>query len=282
MGPSSSRRLLQLCAAALAVPPALARAPLLAPTRVIDGHVHLTDISLFDYLWANQSAGPCPCAPPCLCNWTVTEWRDASASVKPSYFVFVEVDVNHSQWFDEAAWVQSLASGPGGSAVGAIVAQPPPGFGTATVPVSEMAAELDKFAALPLVHGVRPSVPWSSLNATTFAPLLAHTRLLAVGVQFIHLYAVPCHDVIPVMLSTFVQTRGLSFDLNAAMGSPGVATVREGERGGRRLRQTACGQYGVTAVTLQNMARGHLLRAPGVAVRPSEIAVHEQCLRRRS
>lgn len=156
-------------------------AALPAPTRVVDGHVHLTNVTLLDYLWGNASAGTCPCAPPCLCSWTIPQWRAASSSLAPTRLVFVEVDVNHSQWLAEAMWVQGLASRPGGEVIGAIVAQPPPGFGTAAVPDGEMAAELDRFAALPLVHGVRPSIPWGSLNETTFAPLLAHTRLLAVS-----------------------------------------------------------------------------------------------------
>ena len=156
-------------------------AALPTPARVVDGHVHLTNTTLLDYLWGNASAGVCPCAPPCLCSWTIPQWRAASSSLAPSRLVFVEVDVNHTQWLAEATWVQGLATSPGGSVIGAIVAQPPPGFGTAAVPDREMAAELGKFAALPLVHGVRPSISWAELNETTYAPLLAHTRLLAVG-----------------------------------------------------------------------------------------------------
>jgi hypothetical protein len=161
----------------------------LRPTRIIDGHVHLTNTSLLDYLWGNATAGTCPCAPPCLCSWTIPQWHNASSSLAPTRFVFVEVDVNSSQWLDEASWVQSLASNTDGYAVGAIVAQPPPGFGTASVSRDSMAAELDKFSQIHLVHGVRPSVAWASLNETSYAALLSHTSLLAVSASCLFVHA---------------------------------------------------------------------------------------------
>jgi predicted TIM-barrel fold metal-dependent hydrolase len=203
---------------------ALSVSGLPTPKRVLDGHVHLTNTTLLNYLWGNTSVGTCPCAPPCLCSWTVTQWRSASSSLSPSRFVFVEVDVNHSQWLEEAAWVQSIAALPGGDAIGAIVAQPPPGFGS-SVPVSEMALELDKFSAAPLVHGVRPSISWGSLNATGFSQLLAHTHLLAVSLRVQQVRCIIVRATRSKCVTCKMQERNLSFDINAALGEDGVSAV---------------------------------------------------------
>jgi predicted TIM-barrel fold metal-dependent hydrolase len=98
--------------------------------------------------------------------------------------VFVEVNVNKSQWLEEAAWVQRIAESSGGSQIGAIVAAPPVGFGSVNVSVASMAAELDKLAALPLVHGVRPPVSWATLTDASFSALVAHTQLLQASTTF--------------------------------------------------------------------------------------------------
>ena len=56
------------------------------PFDVVDAHVHLinTDNGI-DYLWAvaPESLKPpqhCPCRPPCLCNWTLLDYKATSSS----------------------------------------------------------------------------------------------------------------------------------------------------------------------------------------------------------
>jgi predicted TIM-barrel fold metal-dependent hydrolase len=147
---------------------------------VLDGHVHLTNTSMLQYLWANASAGACPCAPPCLCNWTIPDYWVASTSLPTDKLVFVEVDVNHTQWLQEATWVQSLsdAGGEQGRMIGAIVAQPPPGFGQIGANATQLALDLDSLAKLPLVHGVRVSgINFS--DPVQMETVVNHTRLLA-------------------------------------------------------------------------------------------------------
>ena len=102
---------------------------------VIDGHVHITNTSLFTYAWANSSQPQqaCPAAPLALCNWTVGDYgAQVGASPLPaSKFVFMEVDAVVEDWLGEAQWVQGLAEvqDPAGPLplIAAIVAQPPPG-----------------------------------------------------------------------------------------------------------------------------------------------------------
>jgi hypothetical protein len=152
------------------------------PAFVIDSHVHLTNTSIFNYSsWGNPGAGVCPCAPPCLCNWTISDWQAASSTLSPNKFVFVEVNVARSQWLEEAQWVQRMADTvPTGTQIGGIVAAPPLGFGSPNVSVADMAAELDKLAALPLARGVRPPIQWATLTEASFVALVAHTKLLLV------------------------------------------------------------------------------------------------------
>lgn len=145
---------------------------------VLDTHVHLTNISLLNYsLWGNASAGVCPCAPPCLCDWTTRDYQAASLALPVHKVVFVEVDVVPSEWLAEAEWVQSIST-QAGSLVGAIVAQPPPGFGVPGAPQSRLMADLDRLARLPLARGVRGAgANWS--DPATVDTLIAHTALLA-------------------------------------------------------------------------------------------------------
>lgn len=150
------------------------------PPRVIDAHVHLTNFTAFTYSgWANASAGACPCAPPCACDWSVGDWRGASSSLSPAKFVFVEVDADLLYGLAEAAWVQSLAdSGADGGRVGGIVAHAPPGFGTYAFSDKSMDALLGQLQTqVPLLRGVRSYTDWG--DATQFSHLVNHTRLLA-------------------------------------------------------------------------------------------------------
>ena len=97
------------------------------PSSILDTHVHLSNLS-FSYPWANMSCGfVCPAAPPCLCEWNFDDYQQASVSLPTNQFVFVEVDVIPALWLAEAQWVQSLFKM--AVPVGAIIAQPPPGFG---------------------------------------------------------------------------------------------------------------------------------------------------------
>jgi len=150
-----------------------------AAQRVLDTHVHITNTSLLSYPWANASLGvPCPAAPPALCNWTLVDYGAATVSRPATKVVFVEVAVAAAEWLAEATWVQSLAAAPAGAALGAIVAQPPPGFGVPGADAAKVAAGLDALAALPLARGVRGS----AINFADPAALptaIAHTRLLA-------------------------------------------------------------------------------------------------------
>ena len=134
-----------------------------AGARIVDAHVHMIDASNgLDYLWAQPPASlspprRCPCAPPCLCNWTQPQYAAASAALKVTDIVFCEVDVNTTQWLREARWVTRMAATlKAGPRISAILAQPPPGLGTA--PVAAIAAQLDALTSLPLVKGVRPDI----------------------------------------------------------------------------------------------------------------------------
>lgn len=89
---------------------------------------------------------------------SIPEYAATSTPVAPvSHFVFCEVSADPADWLKEAKWVQGLADrappGVPGPHVGAIMAHPPPGFGTA--PVSTYSASLDEMQAIPLVRGVR-------------------------------------------------------------------------------------------------------------------------------
>ena len=111
-------------------------APLL-PYGVVDCHVHMaTPTNGITYGWAKDPASldppeQCPCRPPCACNMTIPEYMVASSAWEVSDIVFCEVSANQEDWLKEARWVQSLADGPFKATktrVGAIMAQPPPGF----------------------------------------------------------------------------------------------------------------------------------------------------------
>jgi predicted TIM-barrel fold metal-dependent hydrolase len=100
----------------------------------------------------------CPCKPPCLCNWTLADYVATSApALDVSTVIFCEVDAAHSQWLAEAKWVQSIADSASTDLprIGAIIAQPPPGF--LSVPVGGLTAALDSMKLVPLITAVRPS-----------------------------------------------------------------------------------------------------------------------------
>ena len=144
---------------------------------VIDTHVHLSNLS-FTYPWANTSCGySCPAAPPCLCEWTFTEYVSASISLPSSQFVFVEVDVIPELWLTEAEWVQSLAS-ERNVPVGAIIAQPPPGFGNPSTDPNTLQQAAQQLALLSLARGVRiANVNFS--DDSIISTVIAHTTILA-------------------------------------------------------------------------------------------------------
>lgn len=150
------------------------------PATILDGHVHITNISLIDYPWANANAGLCPCAPPCLCNWALSDFFNIThaSPISPSKVVFVEVGANSSDWLTEAQWVHSVAeSDPMGSRLGAIISQQPPGFGSPGVAPSVLAGLLDSLVAVgPLVHGIRAgAVQWTP---EAYPTLVQHCTLL--------------------------------------------------------------------------------------------------------
>jgi L-fuconolactonase len=161
----------------------------------VDGHVHLTNLSLLQYPWANASAGTCPCAPPCLCEWTVAQFTDASSHYPPTKFVFVEVAANSSQWFVEAQWVTQVVAN-STPLLGGVVSAMPPGFGVPGVPPTEISRLLSKLTALgPLVKGFRASAVNYS-DPVQMQTVLSHAQLL------------PAHN--------------LSMDINTPLTGPGV------------------------------------------------------------
>jgi predicted TIM-barrel fold metal-dependent hydrolase len=153
----------------------IASANLTLPANIIDTHVHLSNIT-FSYPWANLSCGfSCPAAPPCLCEWDYNTYMKASVSLPTTKFVFVEVDVIPSLWLTEAQWVQTLSDD--GVPVGAIIAQPPPGFGIpGTDPVTlQVAAQ--RLMLLSKSRGVRiANVNFS--DDSIIDTVISHTTIL--------------------------------------------------------------------------------------------------------
>ena len=155
-------------------------APALASLgAVTDVHLHLSNFSLFTYTWANASAGACPCAPPCACDWTLADYAAANLNAPASKLVFVEVAVAPAQWLLEAQWVEGLIAGGGAAAaIGAIVAQRPPGFGVVGADFAQLQSDVASLAALPHVVGVRAGAI-DYTNASAVAALAPHFALLA-------------------------------------------------------------------------------------------------------
>ena len=146
------------------------------PPRVLDGHVHITNFSRFSYSdWANASAGTCPCAAPCACDWNVADWTSASQTLKPTTFVFIEVDADPQMWLDEVTWVQGLADA-GQATIGGLISKAPPGFGTLSVSDADIAKQLAALRRLPLARGVRGY--FNLTDESQWAAVVNHTVLL--------------------------------------------------------------------------------------------------------
>ena len=163
---------------------------------VIDGHVHITNTSVLQYLWANPNqTANCPCAPPCLCNWTINDYVTINnqGPIPTTKFVFVEVDVNSTQWLDEATYIQSLSSN--NPNLGGIVAQQPPGFAQPGTDFNYLTTAIQNLTLLPLVKGIRVS-NISYNDPDQIQLLINHTSIL---VQY-----------------------GLSMDINTGIITPGV------------------------------------------------------------
>lgn len=173
------------------------------PASVVDTHVHITNLTLLNYPWAlPPGAGlSCPCVQtsgtPCGCDWTPALYKASSSAMRASQFVFVEVAADHALWLVEAQWVQSLADA-GTAPVGGIVAGAPPGFGVPGADMTQLAADLDALAALPLARGIRAS-GLNFSDPSTFGTVVSHVALLA--------------------------SRGLSVDLITPVGAPGVGAA---------------------------------------------------------
>lgn len=77
-----------------------------AQTPVVDVHVHLINVSLLSYPWADQPANRRIAR-----TWTIKDLDVASSSaiLRPSTFVFCEVNAAPQDWNAEARYVQSLA-----------------------------------------------------------------------------------------------------------------------------------------------------------------------------
>jgi predicted TIM-barrel fold metal-dependent hydrolase len=145
--------------------------------RLIDTHLHITNMTLFSYPWMTQVM-QCPCAPPCACDWSLADYAAATAAAPASKLVFVEVAAAPQFWLAEAQWVQSLIdAGGAGAAIGAIIAQRPPGFGVPGADAGALARDLAALAALRSARGVRAgALDWA--NATAVAAVLPHYELL--------------------------------------------------------------------------------------------------------
>ena len=136
------------------------------PYGVVDAHVHVvTSDNGIAYNWARDPSSltpprSCPCAPPCFCNWTMADFRTASAPTwEVDQVVFCEVDAHSDDWLREATWVSEggaqLRPGSGNPRIGAIVAATPPGFAWRSV--EAYAHDLDQLQRLTLARGVRPT-----------------------------------------------------------------------------------------------------------------------------
>ena len=147
------------------------------PTLVLDTHVHISNLTLLSYPWSVPCPDtPCPAAPLCLCAWSLDDYAAASSRLPASRVVFVEVAVAQPQWLVEASWVQSLATA-GDARIGAIIAQPPPGFGVPGTDVAALGKLLDQLAGLPLARGVRLSAVNFS-DASVLPTVIAHVGML--------------------------------------------------------------------------------------------------------
>jgi len=133
---------------------------------VVDTHVHLMSTTNgINYTWTKPTEpSACPCRPPCACNMSLQQYAQASAATAPAdYVVFCEVSAAPGDWLAEAKWVQALADADAaapaekkntGPQVGAIMAQPPPGF--YHLPYWSWDKQLDVLQkGVPLLRGVR-------------------------------------------------------------------------------------------------------------------------------
>lgn len=204
------------------------------PATILDGHVHITNISLLSYPWAKADAGVCPCAPPCLCNWRLADYVNitSAAPISPRKVVFVEVGANSSDWLSEAQWVHSVAnSDPLGSMLGAIIAQQPPGFGSPSVPPSTMASLLDSLVQVgPLVHGIRAgAVLW--MEPAAYSTIVQHCALLVSRQLSLEVTTSLATPGFPSLLSNLTRdVPGLTLILDHLGGPPvlGNETVQAG------------------------------------------------------
>jgi len=163
---------------------ALLSAEPLLPFGVVDTHVHLMlTTNGINYTWTKPTPpSNCPCRPPCSCNMSLPEYHAASSpTAAADYIVFCEVSAEPADWLKESRWVQQMATeqqqqqlqqrgeeeeeeeeasgtmrAPQAALpkIGAIMAHPPPGFGTK--PSSAYTASLDTIQKeIPLLRGVR-------------------------------------------------------------------------------------------------------------------------------
>ena len=140
-----------------------------------------------------------------------------------------EVDVNTTQWLQEAKWVQKYAAtlSAGGPQIGAIIAQPPPGFGTQ--PVSTFSALLDELQRLPLVRGVRPQIPSVADSSFHAAMREAGRRGLVIDVN--HGYQPPSSRLVRgsaaggVVEEIVAAAPNTTFVIEHMWGAPGIGNT---------------------------------------------------------
>ena len=140
-----------------------------------DTHLHITNFSLFQYPWGTQVM-QCPCAPPCICDWTISDYNTATSVAPAQKLVFVEVAVAPQFWLAEAQWVQSLIDG-GASQIGGIMAQRPPGFGIPNSSIATLDVALASLGKVKDIRGVRAgAIDWA--NFTAVDAVTPHFQLL--------------------------------------------------------------------------------------------------------
>ena len=107
---------------------------------IVDSHVHLCEPKRFTYAWMAT-------APSLNRRRLPEDFVAAAAPVKIEQFVFVEVDVDHPQHVEEAAWVAGLAKAD--ERLTGIVASLPIEQGKAVEP------ELHELLRIPILRGIR-------------------------------------------------------------------------------------------------------------------------------
>jgi len=193
---------------------------------VVDAHVHIMQTTNgLNYTWAadpNTLTPPqqCPCAPPCACNRSLTGYqRSSSSSWKVEKVVFCEVAVAAEQWLQEARWVQTQHPG----LIGAIIAQPPPGFGSG--PVSSYEGLLDAAAAeIELLRGLRPQPLVLNLSTVAARQAMEEAGKRGLVIDFTLEEVALDGSIFKALLELIADTPNTSYVIEHLANPPGTNT----------------------------------------------------------